>query len=216
MTESVERRLATPFPSSMIGGVRKGGTTLDYIPVHEVIARLNLDLGTGNWGESDVQVWRDNANPEWVLARTTVWAIIDGQRTEKVGFGGQKIKTLRDSEDPVDLGDEFKGAHSDAFKKACQKLGVGLHLARDESAIASEHAEQARRDRAEADPASEAVVNLLLEKVASLEEDESNNLKKQWRAYGVPKLEVGNDFTVDHAALVAKWLEVELPDGEAE
>ena len=35
----------------------------------------------------------------------------------------------------MDLGNDFKTAVSDAFKKACQGLGVALHLARSEEAL---------------------------------------------------------------------------------
>jgi hypothetical protein len=50
------------------------------------------------------------------------------------GFGGQTIKRKKDGT-IVDLGDEMKGAVSDALKKAAQTLGVGLYLARSEEAL---------------------------------------------------------------------------------
>jgi hypothetical protein len=52
------------------------------------------------------------------------------------GVGGQTIKRKRDG-GIVDLGDEYKGAVSDALKKAAQSFGVGLYLARGHSAPAS-------------------------------------------------------------------------------
>jgi hypothetical protein len=51
------------------------------------------------------------------------------------GVGGQTIKRKRDG-GIVDLGDEYKGAVSDALKKAAQSFGVGLYLARGHSSPA--------------------------------------------------------------------------------
>jgi hypothetical protein len=55
----------------------------------------------------------------------------------KDGFGGQKIKRTKAGE-IVDLGDEFKGAFSDALKKAAQQFGVALYLARSDEALSIE------------------------------------------------------------------------------
>ena len=46
----------------------------------------------------------------------------------------QKIKLTKNQE-PLDIGDELKGAVSDALKKAAQTLGVGLYLARSGEAM---------------------------------------------------------------------------------
>ena len=44
--------------------------------------------------------------------------------------------------DILDLGDEMKGAVSDALKKAAQHFGVGLYLARSEESMHLEYAEE--------------------------------------------------------------------------
>jgi hypothetical protein len=209
MAVDIQTELSKEYPKSQIKQLNKGGTRLDYVPIAEVIARLNSVLGTGNWGEADVEAWRDQSDPDWIIARTTVWAIIDGERTEKVGFGGQKIKQMK-SGGPVDLGDEFKGAHSDAFKKACQKLGVGLHLARDESAIHQEAVDTAVRDRADAPAANGVVKQTLTEAIEAFSDAEKEELKKQWKQNAVPRID-SPDFTQAHAELIAPWLKVKLP-----
>lgn len=43
--ERIQAELSEPFPPEMERELRKGGTTLVYIPVSEVIARLNRILG---------------------------------------------------------------------------------------------------------------------------------------------------------------------------
>ena len=48
---------------------------------------------------------------------------------------------MKGGEKPVDLGNEFKGAVSDATKKAAQSLGVGIYLARSDEALELEAAE---------------------------------------------------------------------------
>jgi hypothetical protein len=113
----------------MLGSVTKGGTKLTYVPVSEVIQRLNDVLGLTAWSWETDRVWRDEHDPEWVIATGKLTATIDGVTATKAGEGGVRVKKMKSGE-PVDLGDEFKGAASDALKKAAQKFGVALYLSR--------------------------------------------------------------------------------------
>ena len=210
MAVDVREELSKPFGPRQIRQLKKGGTSLDYVPIAEVIARLNAVLGTENWGEEDATVQRDPSNPDWIVAKAVVWAEVDGKRTVKIGYGGQKIKEMK-SGGPVDLGDEFKGAHSDAFKKAVTKLGVGLHLARDESAIFQEIHDSEVRARKDSPLASEEVKTLLTEAIIALEEPERDAIKAKFQREEIASLK-GDEFTEAHAKIVAAWLDVELPD----
>jgi hypothetical protein len=131
-------RLSEPFPPEALRQLKKQGTTLTYIPVSEVIARLNNVIGTGNWNIIESDAWRDQGDPDWVIAKVTIRSMVDGVETTRIGWGGQQVKMKRDGSGPLDLGDEFKGATSDALKKAAQALGVGLDLARDEDMLSLE------------------------------------------------------------------------------
>lgn len=131
--------LAEPFPPEVERTLTKSGTRLTYIPVSEVIARMNRVLGLGNWDMTVDKVERDKHDPDFVIAHVRVRAVIDGREVVKDGVGGQTIKRTKKG-DIVDLGDEFKGAVSDAFKKACQMLGIGLYLARTDDALYAEEA----------------------------------------------------------------------------
>lgn len=126
------RELAAYFPKESESKLKKGGASLTYIPVGEVIARANEVLGFG-WSYDVVDTARDG---DWITAhvRLRVAGTSDEGHysASRDGFGGQKIKYTR-AGDIVDLGDEFKGAVSDALKKAFQAFGVALYLARDES-----------------------------------------------------------------------------------
>ena len=122
--------LALPFDKSAESSMVKGGTRLTYIPVAEVIHRLNEVLAY-NWGYTVVSYQRDPLDPDYVVAHVSMKVYIDGEPVIRDGFGGVKIKRTRDGA-IVDLGDEYKGAVSDALKKAAQSFGVGLYLARHE------------------------------------------------------------------------------------
>ena len=136
--ENLYEKLSDPFPIEMERQVKKGGASLTYIPISEVITRMNRIFGPCGWSHTVVSCERDKNDPEWVIAHVRVDVYDEGAtsmfHTSHAGFGGTKIKRTK-SGDILDLGDEFKGAVSDALKKACQHLGVGLYLARDADAI---------------------------------------------------------------------------------
>jgi recombination DNA repair RAD52 pathway protein len=132
----IQASLNEPFPKEVERQLKKGGTSLTYIPVSEVISRLNKVLGFDGWAYEIIKCERDALDPEFIVAhvRLSVLSKDDFTNVVKDGFGGQKIKRTK-AGDIVDLGDEFKGAVSDALKKAAQALGVGLYLARSEEAM---------------------------------------------------------------------------------
>lgn len=132
----IQSQLNEPFPKEVERQLKKGGTSLTYIPVSEVISRLNKVLGYDGWSYQIIKCERDSLDPDFIVAHVRLEVYGFGMIT-KDGFGGQKIKRTK-SGDIVDLGDEFKGAVSDALKKAAQALGVGLYLARSEEAMEME------------------------------------------------------------------------------
>ena len=133
------QELSSPFPPEMERELRKGGTNLTYIPVSEVITRLNKVLGVEAWSMRIISCERDRIDADFIVSHVTLDAILVNDKGEHVmvhrdGIGGQKIKRTKQG-DIVDLGDEMKGAVSDALKKAAQTLGVGLYLSRSEEAM---------------------------------------------------------------------------------
>ena len=138
--------LSEPFPQEMERSLNKGGTNLTYIPVSEVINRLNKVLGVDNWSFTVIRCERDALDPDFIVAHVRLeYSTGDFRSVERDGIGGQKIKRTKQGS-IVDLGDEFKGAISDALKKAAQTLGVGLYLARSDEAIEIEQAMDAPLD----------------------------------------------------------------------
>ena len=124
--------LSAPFPKEVERQLDKGGTSLTYIPVSEVIVRLNDVFGPLGWSYTLVKCERDVLDPDFLVAHVSMTV---GDITRD-GVGGQKIKRTR-AGDILDLGDEYKGAVSDALKKAAQSFGIGLYLARGHSTPAS-------------------------------------------------------------------------------
>lgn len=130
-SNNIYQVLSEAFPAEMEKRLNKGGANLIYIPVSEVVNRMNKVIGVENWSFT-VTSWQQLGTS--IVAHVSVIATINGVAVTRDGVGGQKIKLNKQGE-PVDIGDEVKGAVSDALKKAVQTLGVGLYLARSEDAI---------------------------------------------------------------------------------
>lgn len=127
----IYQQLSEHFPPEMEKRLNKGGASLVYIPISEVITRMNKVVGVENWSFV-VKGWQQLGTS--IVAHVSVTATISGNSVTREGVGGQKIKLTKQG-DPVDIGDEVKGAVSDALKKAVQTLGIGLYLARSYDAM---------------------------------------------------------------------------------
>jgi hypothetical protein len=170
--------LSEQFPKEVERQLKKGGTSLTYIPVSEVINRLNKVLGIDGWSYEIIKCERDALDPDFIVAHVRMTVYPGSDRfvgVTKDGFGGQKIKRTKNG-DIVDLGDEFKGAVSDALKKAAQSLGVGLYLARSEEAMGIEQEESI-------DPAIEALWEQFVDLSRSLDADKKTQLGEFWKSH---------------------------------
>lgn len=139
-------QLSEPFGPDMIRKHPSKGVA--YAPGAEVVARLNRVLGvygwewliTARWTSGEIGTPETGVYPAWVMVEGTL-RIIDekaGRCVMVSGVGGQQVKMLSNGKGPVDLGDEWKGAATDALKKACMHRGIALDLARKEEAMAAE------------------------------------------------------------------------------
>lgn len=172
--------LSEPFPQEVERQLKKGGTSLTYIPVSEVITRLNKVLGVDMWSYTIERCERDALDPDYIVAHVRLTATFVPTNDAptitivKDGVGGQKIKRTRNG-DILDLGDEMKGAVSDALKKAAQHFGVGLYLARTEESL---HLE-ALEDSAD-DPISSAHFQRLRDVLNAQSQQVIEDAKKYW------------------------------------
>ena len=176
LSESIAKQLQEPFPAEMLRFNQAKGLT--YIPISEVIARMNRVLGFENWSYSVVRAWREPDHPDWCLAHVELSVRIGDREITRSGYGGQQIKKKK-SGDVVDLGDEFKGAVSDALKKAAQSLGVGLELARTEEAKRWE--EEAAAESL-LDPAAIDAYDRLTSLTRQMGSEEKTALRNWWKA----------------------------------
>lgn len=148
-SDQVAEKLAEPFPSELLRQNKAKGN-ITYVAGSEVIARLNRVLGLQGWSYEILRTWEAGEQttdtgtfPTWVMAHVRLSARIDynhgfdGATYDVVrdGIGGQAVKKLNSGAGVVDLGDEYKGAVTDALKKAAMSLGVALDLSRGEEAM---------------------------------------------------------------------------------
>jgi hypothetical protein len=188
---NIYQQLTEPFPQEMERSLNKGGANLTYIPVSEVINRLNKVIGVDKWGYS-VKSWQQLGNS--IVAHVTLSADIDGNFISRDGVGGQKIKMTKQGE-PVDIGDEVKGAVSDALKKAAQAFGVGLYLARSEDAI---EIEQVIEAAANVDPEAEKIWTEFVNISKKLNAEQRDALSAFWSTYSgnAPKPKSSSDVSL--------------------
>jgi len=121
MEKNIREILEAPFPEEAIR-TRKGtfGRELSYAEVTAYIGRLNQAFA-GDWS-FDITEHRILDNEVMVLGKLTTGDI------HKTAFGCSAVTTARESGEKVSLGDDLKAAASDALKKCCSLLGLGLHL----------------------------------------------------------------------------------------
>jgi hypothetical protein len=201
-----------PFPKEVERQLKKGGASLTYIPVSEVITRLNKVLGFDGWSYEIIKCERDALDPDFIVAhvRLTVYPT-DGAQfliVNKDGFGGQKIKRTKNG-DIVDLGDEMKGAVSDALKKAAQALGIGLYLARSEEAMEIEQEESV-------DPQIESLWEQFVDLSRSLDADKKAQLGEFWKSHAGerPKPTKATATKDDLEALINQCAILHFTEGE--
>jgi hypothetical protein len=186
--------LSEPFPPEVERELKKGGTYLTYIPVSEVITRLNRVFGVMGWSSHIIKCERDSLDPDFIVAHVRLEVDSGGCDAygagviTKDGFGGQKIKRTKQGE-IVDLGDEFKGAVSDALKKAAQQFGVALYLSRSDEALSIEVEQDLALQRENIDPKIVALWGQFREISGSLDAEQKAGLGKFWNEYsnGAPK-----------------------------
>ena len=211
MNTNIIQQLAEPFPREVEKTLKKGGASLIYIPVSEVITRLNRVLGIDSWSFNILSCSRDALDPEYIVAHVRLMWHTDPSRPEnsvvRDGFGGQKIKRTKTG-DIVDLGDEMKGAVSDALKKAAQTLGVGLYLARSEDALDIEESLNISPQEQERIDKWEQFAGL----AKSLDSEQKTELNSFWEVHagGRPKPTKSNATGQDLDELIAEIVRIKL------
>ena len=194
---NIYSQLTEPFPQEMERSLNKGGANLAYIPVSEVINRMNKILGVENWSFT-VKNWQQLGNS--IVAHVSVVATISGNTVTRDGVGGQKIKMTKQGE-PVDIGDEVKGAVSDALKKAVQTMGVGLYLARSQDAIEIEQVMEAEIVTVSEPPSpSKMTWESFMSVSKGLSKDQKEQLRSAWTQWSDGKPTPTKDTVTEEQA----------------
>jgi hypothetical protein len=194
---NIYSQLTEPFPQEMERSLNKGGANLAYIPISEVINRMNKILGVENWSFT-VKNWQQLGNS--IVAHVSVVATISGNTVTRDGVGGQKIKMTKQG-DPVDIGDEVKGAVSDALKKAVQTMGVGLYLARSQDAIEIEQVMEAEIVTASEPPSpSKMTWESFMSVSKGLSKDQKEQLRSAWTQWSDGKPTPTKDTVTEEQA----------------
>jgi hypothetical protein len=204
-SNEIARLLAEPFPEEMEKTLVKSGVSLVYLPISEVINRLNKVLGVDSWSFKIQSVYRDHVDTDEIIAHVSLTATINGNKVVKDGFGGQTVKRQKKDNKPVDLGNDFKGAVSDALKKAAQQLGVGLYLARSADALDAEDAIYSAPQEQPVSPLGEKWSNFVsITKTLSQEQKDSLNSFWEKHSGGKPKPTLTTATEDDIDALVVE------------
>ena len=113
--------LERPFAADQLRSRRAtSGKSLTYVETYAYIERLN-EAYDGRW---DFVVLEHQVLDTEVVVLGRLFA--DG--VTKTAFGGSNRTVSRDSGEAISLADDLKAAASDALKKCCSLLGLGLHL----------------------------------------------------------------------------------------
>lgn len=220
---SIMRELYAQFPQESERTIVKSGVELVYLPISEVINRLNKVLGVEGWSFEIISVRRDEVDQDEIIAHVALTAEINDKKVVKHGFGGSNVKRAKSTQKPVDLGNDFKGAVSDALKKAAQQMGIGLYLARSvdamdaEEAILLEGIDDGGVKQTEAAPVPQLSEldekwNNFIEITKGLKKEQKDELNSFWSAHsgGRPKPTKSSATMEDLRALIAEALRLQF------
>ena len=207
---SIYEELSKPFPKEVEGKYPKAGKTFTFIPVSEIVARLNNGLGPENWAFQVMSCERDSDEREYIIAHVQVHATIENKFVSKDAFGGTAINRKKSSDGlgPIEaLENDYKTAVSDAFKKAASLLGVGLYLSRSEEALEFEEKQQM-----EINPEVEQLWGNFKSFVEKFDSSQRTELDAFWAAYsnGRPKPRLETATVADLTALLEKCTAMSL------
>ena len=152
-------KLAAPFDKTF----KKPGTSFDYLTGEQIVTRLNEELGWNAWAFEIVEHgYHLESDSVWVKGRLTSGGVVKEQ------FGGQAHNRTRDGK-IIDVGNDLKGAATDALKKCATLIGVGLYLSEKEGGHEAQKPAQAPQRAAT--PAKPSLVDWIRENLGFTAED---------------------------------------------
>jgi hypothetical protein len=129
-----QRQLLEPFPKNTVKQVDKGSYKADYVSWTDKIQRLLQVLGWFDW-EIEIVPATWNVVEKKSRSGNTYDAVV---ATSGAGAGDEPVAAIGTLIVEIDgrprriqgvgTGKDAKTAETDAFARACAKIGVGLHL----------------------------------------------------------------------------------------
>lgn len=218
--QNVMQALYAPFPEEMEKSMNVSGMNLKFIPVSEVINRLNKVLGVDGWSFEIISCDEVSTIVDELSAHVSLTVDFgNGKRVVKHAVGGATIKRVKSTGKPLDYGNSRKMAVSDALKKAAQQLGVGLYLSRSADAIDVEEAIEAGNGYQQQEVVALAPKTELEEKwdtfveiTKALTKEQKNELNEFWSTHssGKPKPTKTTASLEDLQALIVEALRLQF------
>lgn len=118
--------LAAPFD----GYYTAKGVPAPFLSGEQVATRLNKVVGVGRWNYRVLERWHDAESDE-VVVLGELSLYVEEQWITRQQFGSQKVKRFAQGPSigrPLNVGDDYKGASTDAMKKCASLFGVGLYM----------------------------------------------------------------------------------------
>lgn len=104
----------------------KGGGQWEYVTGGYVKKVLNLMFGW-DW---DFEIMDEKVllEAKQVIVKGKLTCRSNGHTIVKMQYGRQDVKFRRDSQDPLDLGNDMKGAATDCLKKCASEIGIAADV----------------------------------------------------------------------------------------
>ncbi len=145
MSSELYEALAAPF-DQVHQRQGQGGRMVDYITGEQCVTRLNTILGVDRWSFR-IKHHEINEFAYMIVVCGELTVMTDEYTVIREQFGAQKIKMERDGGAPLDIGDDYKAAATDALKKCASLVGIALYLSHKE-----EYGEQSQAPQRQAQP----------------------------------------------------------------
>jgi hypothetical protein len=102
----------------------KGGGTWTYVSGGYIRKVLNLMFGW-DW---DFEVLNESVQANQVIVKGKLTCRVNGRAIVKTQFGCKEIMYKRGTQDPLNLGNDYKAAATDALKKCAADIGIASDI----------------------------------------------------------------------------------------
>lgn len=174
--------MATPTPEDHIGWLEKGGKKFPFVTGGYMRVQLDRIFGF-DWDFEVIEVHKFETDVV-VQGKLTARTRKNNQdhTITKTQFGGSKIKTKKDGVTPLDIGNDFKAAATDALKKCAAEFGIArdVYYAGEfyETELIQEEIVETKAIEAQTKPLTQEEKDAITKRFSNLEYTQSKQLLK--------------------------------------